>query len=347
MRISALVAVLIAVPIGIAAIGIAACATDRRAATAGTPVDPPPFVTTLGRDHPLAGRIFDVKTHAEQTPAQLIAELREARFVLLGERHDQPDHHALQAFVVSELVASGRRPAVAFEMLHEGQEKSVMDSLAMAPRDADALARAVRWSESGWPDFALYRPIFAATLDAGLVLRAANLAPTRVRAAAMGAPDDEARALLAGAALIGGEGRARLAATIDRSHCGHAQPAMIDGMIDAQRLRDAAMARALIAADGESGDGAVLIAGTGHVAHDHGVPVQLAARAPDARVVSVAFVEVREGVTDPFAPDVANAADETLDAFDVVWFTPRLDDDDPCAKYREALEGLRRTHPAR
>ena len=29
--------------------------------------------------------------------------------------------------------------------------------------------------------------------------------------------------------------------------------------------------------------------------------------------------------------------------FDAVWFTPRLDDEDPCERFREQLEGMR--HP--
>ena len=118
-------------------------------------------------------------------------------------------------------------------------------------------------------------------------------------------------------------------------------------MIEAQRLRDAAMARALLAADVEGSDGALLIAGTGHVARDRGVPLQLATRAPDARVVSVAFIEVRDAMTDPFTPDGVSSEGQTIDAFDVVWFTPRVDDDDPCVKYRDALEGMRQAHPKR
>ncbi len=308
---------------------------------------PPPFVTAHGRDHPLAGRLFDVASRTEQTPAALIERLRDARFILLGERHDQPDHHALQAFVVASLAGAGRRPGVAFEMLHEGQAGALRRSLAAAPADVDALAVAVNWEASGWPDFSLYRPVFLATLESALRVYAANLPPARVRAAGLGSPDAAVRALLDEAAVPSGAGRARLAATIDRSHCGHASPAMIEAMIESQRLRDAAMARALVAADAEGRDGAVLIAGSGHVARDHGVPLQLVERAPGASVLSIAFVEVRDGVTDPFAPSPGAANDDGIDAFDVVWFTPRLDDDDPCVKYRDALKGIGHGLPMR
>ena len=49
---------------------------------------------------------------------------------------------------------AGRKPALAFEMLDVSQQSKVDASLASAPGDADALALAVDWAKSGWPDWA-------------------------------------------------------------------------------------------------------------------------------------------------------------------------------------------------
>ena len=68
----------------------------------------------LGADHALTGRIWDVAAARFITADALLARLAAARFILLGERHDHPGHHAEQASIVRGLVASGRRPAVAF-----------------------------------------------------------------------------------------------------------------------------------------------------------------------------------------------------------------------------------------
>jgi hypothetical protein len=48
-------------------------------------------------------------------------------------------------------------------------------------------------------------------------------------------------------------------------------------------------------------------------------------------VVSVAMLEVRADMADP----------PTL-AVDYMWFTPRVDDRDPCERFRSDLERLRR-----
>src|SRR5690348_2390749 len=71
----------------------------------------------LGRDHPLTGRIWDVSSTRFINRETLVNRLAGADFVLLGERHDNPDHHLLQAEVLRSLIAVGRRPAVGFEML--------------------------------------------------------------------------------------------------------------------------------------------------------------------------------------------------------------------------------------
>jgi len=96
-------------------------------------------------------------------------------------------------------------------------------------------------------------------------------------------------------------------------------------MVDVQRARDAQMAEALVRA--ATRDGAVLIAGAGHARVDRAVPWVLTALAPTATVVSVALVEVRKDVVDPagLGRDAA--------AYDAVWFTPRVDDRDPCESF--------------
>ena len=66
----------------------------------------------LGRNHPLAGRIWDVSSDRFIDRETLVERLARADFVLLGERHDNPDHHMLQAEVLRSLIAVGRHPAV-------------------------------------------------------------------------------------------------------------------------------------------------------------------------------------------------------------------------------------------
>lgn len=303
-------------------VGLGACATARVAVG--------PWQAPLGREHPLVGRVWDVRTARFVTPDAMVRELTAARFVLLGEKHDNPDNHQVQAVVLRALLANGRRPIVAFEMFTPDDAPAIARHLAGAPRDAAGLGPAVDWKHSGWPDWMYYQPIAQAALDAGVPIVAANLTPATAHALARGQRSALPASLAERYALDRPPStalQAALTTEIREAHCGHFPADRVDGMVLAQRARDSALAESLLGGP----DGAVLIAGIGHIRNDRGVPFYLRPRAPDATIATLAPLEVQEGRTQP--ADYAAAYGGAL-PFDWVWFTPRMDDDDPCARFR-------------
>ena len=295
---------------------------------------------SVHREHPLVGRIWDVAGRRFIDENTVGAPLTEARYVLLGEKHDNPDHHVLQARMIRALTVAGRRPAVAFEMFTPSRAGALASYLAAHPRDAAGIGEAVNWTASGWPAWAMYEPIAQAALDAGLAIVPANLDDDRVRAVSRQgvAALDAALVRRHGLDLpLAADVRAAMAEEIRDSHCGHAPEDRVGTMIGVQRARDAQMAEALLTAPGNYG--AVLIAGDGHVRSDYGVPAYLRRIDPGARTVSVAFVEVDTKRVE--AESYAERFGVGL-PFDYVWFTPAVDDEDPCEKFRKSLERLRR-----
>ena len=295
----------------------------------------------VSRAHPLVGRVWDVKAERFVEPRDLAGRLAASRFVLLGERHDNPDHHALQARLVRELIAAGRRPALGFEMFTTDDAPAIARHLARSPRDAAGLGDAVNWKRTGWPDWRLYQPIAQAALEAGAPIVATNLSRAATDALRKNGLSGLGPAVVAQLKLDvppTPATRAAMAREIRESHCGQAPEAMLDRMVDMQWARDARMAEALARAG--SRDGAVLIAGSGHVRRDRGVPAHLARHAPGPNMASVAFLEVKVGATAPTA--YAEDWDGRTLPFDYVWFTPRIDDVDPCEKFKKSLEKLKR-----
>jgi uncharacterized iron-regulated protein len=300
-----------------------------------------PWQSALGREHPLAGRIWDVGAGRFIGAAALVERLLGARFVLLGEKHDNPDHHRLQAWALRALIAAGRRPAVGFEMFTVDDATAIARYRAGRPADAAGLGVAVGWDRTGWPPWPLYQPIADAALAAGLPIVATNLSPATTQAMArhgLVALEPAVIARLRLDAPLSRQMRAEMAAEIQESHCHMLPEAMLDHMIAAQRARDAQIAERLAAA--AQPNGALLIAGNGHVRRDRGVPAFLALQAPGAPAVSLAFLEVQGDETRPEA--YAPAFGRGPLPVDYVWFTPRLDDADPCEQYRVPLERLRR-----
>lgn len=295
----------------------------------------------LGRSHPLTGRIWEISSAQFIDRETLVKRLAGADFVLLGERHDNPDHHMLQAEVVRSLLAVGRRPAVGFEMLGLDDASIIAGHLAAAPDDAAGLGRAVNWNQRGWPDWAMYQPIAEAALQAKLRIVATNLPLATARKMTRDGLTALEPRMIRELGLDQPPPKpvfARMAADIRDAHCGYAPEQSLKAMVDVQRARDAQMAQSLIAAGGPGG--AILVAGAGHVRNDYGIPVYLRQKTPDKRVISIAFVEVDEQKTEPqsYALPYPNGRLP----FDYVWFTPRVDDEDPCEKFKSQLDRMKK-----
>jgi uncharacterized iron-regulated protein len=284
------------------------------------------FVHRLGAEHPLAGRVYSRETQALVEPARLFEALAEADVVLIGEIHDNSDHHLLEAELIARFLLAHPAAHVAFEMLDETQS----EALRPPPNDADTLGERVRWQATGWPSFALYRPVFQAVLDGGGTLVAAHPSRERVRASMHGVSETEARELHLSPPLASPL-REALVREIADSHCGHAPEAMIEPMVRAQSFKDAFMARALASVGGP----VLLVAGSGHVREDRGVPLFLARRGL-ADALSIRLVGVDDAVLDPHA--------YAEDAYDFVIFTPRTTDESACDRFKEQLERMKKGH---
>jgi uncharacterized iron-regulated protein len=188
----------------------------------------------------------------------------------------------------------------------------------------------------------MYQPIAEAALQARLPVVAANLSPALARALGQSnaaALDPGQAARLGLDRPLAADAQAAMAAEVHDAHCGYASAQRVDAMLLVQRARDAQMAESLAAAGQQ--DGAVLIAGAGHVRRDYGIPAYLANQLPGASIVSVAFLEVSQDKLEATAY-AARFRRQTL-PFDYVWFTPRLDDQDPCAVFEEQLKKLRQS----
>ena len=315
--------------------GLACAGAPRPMSLAAPAQTPVRWSTSLDRDHPLVGKIWSVRAARFVDEGDVRAALH--GYVLLGEKHDNPDHHALQARMLKLMIDAGEKPVVAFEMFDVDEQPAIDASRREHPRDAQSLARAVSWEKSGWPPFEQYAPIVQLALDRELPIVATGLPRSRMRALMKpaGAPDggtEQAEPPIDEGVPLSPEQEASLRDELRESHCGHLPEAHLGAMVRFQRARDASMASALIAAANASNasDG-VLIAGTGHTRRDRGAGADLAARDPSRTVVSIAFAEVEKGKNEP--PAYASRWNATALPFDFVWFTPRANDDDPCAAF--------------
>ena len=283
----------------------------------------PQWISPMEQEHPLVGKWWDVSGKKEVSFSHVVKQLQPAQVVLLGEKHDNADHHQLQAKLLAALIDDKTDAVIAFEMLNDP------DKLTGTWESPSAFAEAVGWNRSGWPEFSIYQPIIEVALDKKAMIVAANPSPEMLMETMKGGwqtiPPDEL-AVLGLDLPLSDSGLADLKQEIIDGHCGHASGKMVDMMIIAQRLKDAWMAQQM-AKTGKSKQ--FLIAGNGHVRRDRGVGFYL----PKDKALSVAAIEVSQQQTDP-----TKYSDLGVD---FIFFTPRVDNVDPCEKFREQLKKMK------
>ena len=301
------------------------------------------WMSPLHQDHPLVGRVWVPSEDRFVTAGEVFGALQGADFVLVGEKHNNADHHRYQSYVIREMFVQRRQPAIVFEMLTEDQQAALDSHLADNPRDSAGIGKAVGWEARGWPRWPVYQPItdvalaYDAPLLAGGLDREATRAVSSQGVEALGAA--RARRLRLDEP-VGDAMRTGMRGEIYESHCRQLPEPMLDPMVTVTLAKDAAMAEAMIRGRAlPQRDSALLIAGTGHVRADWGVPWHLRKLAPDTRIVSIGLVEV---VADEADPGAYAAAFGGRLPFDFVWFAPRVDDDDPCEVFAEQLRQIRK-----
>ncbi|MCF8481508.1 MAG: ChaN family lipoprotein [Rhodospirillum sp.] len=299
------------------------------------PQTPPLPVGQLDADNPLVGRIFDGRTGAEVPLAEALDRARRTEVVLLGERHDNPDHHALQAYILGELLDAGGHPALIFEMI-DGDQKETLDSWRATPTpDIGELNDLLSWERRGWPSFSWYEPLFALALEQSLPILPGNPPDAQVHAIARG-QDPDTIAALGLEAPLPAPLDSNLLETLRDSHCGMVPEQALAPIALAQRAKDATMARAVITALTERAESAVIITGSEHARTDRGAPFYLPVGLSH---LSIAFTEAFVGEMDPLSYGEAKVVTENMPPHDLLWFTPRIDRDDPCAGLAEHFQG--------
>ncbi|WP_371168426.1 ChaN family lipoprotein [Aliiroseovarius sp. 2305UL8-7] len=248
-------------------------------------------------------------TDAGPTTADF-ALMRQADVVVLGETHDNPTHHHVQAEIIADL----QPRALVVEMLTPDEASDLV---------ADPAGYSAQWSENGWPDYAMYLPIFTASdalvYGAGVTREVARASYKDGVAAHF---EGDVQAFGLSDPLPTDQHDQRIELQFD-AHCEAMPRVALGGMVEVQRLRDATLARVTLEAlqkSAQNADGpVVVITGNGHARADWGVASYLQRVQPGLRVISVGQSE------DGVRPE---------GGFDLVYDAPAVIRDDPCDAFK-------------
>jgi uncharacterized iron-regulated protein len=242
------------------------------------------------------------------TAEELIERLVRPSRLIVGEQHDNRDHHELQLWLLQSLGQRRPQGSLLLEMLTPDQQPRVDDVRHASTPPAD-LPGALAW-QSGW-DWNLYGPIVRFALSQPYPLLAANLDTLEVRAVYANPPT------LSGSRSNAASVKDELLKQVSESHCGLLPTSQMPAMLAVQQQRDRRMAERLLAAPTPS----LLFAGAYHARKDVGVPIHVL------------------DLGEPQAPAVLMLAEQgsevTPAMADYVWYTPATPPQDYCAQMRK------------
>lgn len=265
---------------------------------AATPL--PEWVNSVPPAQMHLGQALDTRSGEWLEPDELVERIRNADRVLLGEQHDNDDHHRLQLWLLQRLHSERPQAGLLLEMLTPAQQPLVDQAYATGSSSA-ALKEQLQWNP-GWP-WELYGPVVRWALDEQVPLYAANLDRSEISELYRNPPPLSPR--------YSEVAVAELRETIARSHCGRIDEPQLGGMLGIQQQRDMRMAEALAAAPAPS----LLLAGNFHVRRDLGVPVHVEGEAP----VVIMLHEAGKPMPGP-------------EQADYLWLTPAAPEQDHCAQ---------------
>jgi len=278
----------------------------------------------------LVGKIWSRKKNAFISPKQLGTELKEKNYILLGETHDNPDHHWLQAQIIELLSQQNIKPSLVMEMIRVDQMWRLDKYRAQKNAKAMHLGTALLWEANGWPAWEMYLPIgeliFKHNLEVypGMASRMTNNHLIKSNLFTMSQENKEKLKLnIALDPVL----QKSLVDEVRSSHCDRLPERVLKPMAGVQRFRDAWMADVMIQA-ATSDDGkkrqVILVAGSGHTRDDRGVPWYLRKRSPetDPNSASIQFSEVTK--TSKTIKDLAAKDPNGKLAADYIWLTPAV-----------------------
>jgi len=277
--------------------------------------------------------IFSLSSLKAISRGALVTQISQKDIIILGEVHDNVEHHRIHGQLVNEintsrkLVNDGKggnkdqvKISIVVEHLPAGNVVQFDSSLEKSLTNAGFNPQS--WA---WP---IHELLFSAISTSGLVLKGGSLGASAGKEiySSNGASAPANIKLLMERSSLSEASQKILFKEIQDGHCGLFPENKIPQMAQVQRARDASLAYEAV-----QSAPSILIVGNGHAWNDVGVPQIIRTNYPNVSLASVIFIE-DGGISDP--QQLLSKAKQLTKKADFVWFTSTVDRKDPCEKLR-------------
>ena len=275
---------------------LAACAPKR-------PIMPPLATVEGVKRHFSEGRIIDLNTGKAISFPELIEQLKAIDIILVGEVHNNPEHHLIQTQLLQALMARyAPPPAVAMEFF-DTTRQPVLDRFANKDLDETAFLKEVDWKNSWRFPYHFYRPILWIAREKGTVIlgiNAPNKVVKKVARSGLKSLTTEERNQVAEDIDLGNMDHRAYITGIFKQHRFKDHPGNGMGNFDhfyqAQCVWDETMAETIADYMKAQGGKMVVFTGNGHIVNKFGIPDRVMRRM-DIKVATIVLYPLTERTT--------------------------------------------------
>ena len=215
------------------------------------------FQSFRSPDAVLSGQLWDVRTESFVDSSTFLNKFETGSWLLLGETHENIDHHNIQALFINQLAQQDRMGTLALEMANIDQQL-LLDTAQSDP--TSATPEQLEW-QRGWP-----WEWYEAPVRTGLEQASRVVGADLTRDSKMAAYGDESLEVPAEP-----DYREYMLDLLYESHCGQMPKSQLGNMLRVQYARDISMLDAMLANTDPAGVN-LLLAGTVHTRYDIGIP---------------------------------------------------------------------------
>ncbi len=244
------------------------------------------------------GQIYDLHSGKIISSSELLADLATAQHLIIGEKHDNAEHHQIELWLIQNLLIQRPQGSVLLEMLTSEQQPRVNQVkcwLKDNPVVRDSRVQELLNWQKGW-SWEMYGDIVMQLLRGPYPLLNANIG--REQILALYKKNEFPKGKKSTAPVV----QEALRETIISMHEGNLESQQLTSMLSIQQQRDRYMARQLLSAPVPS----LLIAGGYHASKSMGVPLHMEDLATGTHPVVLMLAEKGMNIT--------------VDHADYVWF---------------------------
>jgi uncharacterized iron-regulated protein len=308
------------------------------------------------RHDPLIGKIINARTGAGADFDTLINALKKHDVIYLSEKHDNPDHHAMQQRIIRRLIEMDIDPVIGFEFFSWEDNSDILNFLdsAKVPHSEDHikvieanLRKKLRWDTQPDELWKFYYDLLYLAREHGLMAAGLDIPATlkkRITGKGIEGLTPIEKELICSTGLADEAYKDYMFSIFRDVHCGMAHKPMQVKLYNTWIARNDRMAQSITKLKQYYKNPLVVIIGGGHTSYALGVIDRVSAINPELSQVNLSLSEisVKPASLSAYLVPLYLKGYEKNPPADFIYFSQRSSYEDPCISFKKQLAEMRK-----